>query len=96
MIRIDKPDFTITSTLPSQGKSTAKGLDFVDTLKETIDSTNKLAKESEKAALDLSSGKSANIHEAMIAMQKADISLRLLVKMTNEIISGYKELNQLR
>jgi flagellar hook-basal body complex protein FliE len=96
MMRIDKPDFTITGTLTPQGKSSAKGLDFVDTLKETIDATNKMAKESEKTALDLSSGKSANIHEAMIAMQKADISLRLLVKMTNEIISGYKELNQLR
>ena len=95
-MRIDKPGFTLTSPLTSQGKTTAKGLDFVDTLKEAIDSTNKLAKESEKAALDLSSGKSANIHEAMIAMQKADISLRLLVKMTNEIISGYKELNSLR
>jgi flagellar hook-basal body complex protein FliE len=96
MMRIDKPSFTITDTLESQGKSKAKGLDFVDTLKEVIDSTNTLTKESEKAALDLSSGKSANIHEAMIAMQKADISLRLLVKMTNEIISGYKELNTLR
>jgi flagellar hook-basal body complex protein FliE len=32
----------------------------------------------------------------MIAMQKADITLRLLVKMTNSIISGYKELNTLR
>jgi flagellar hook-basal body complex protein FliE len=96
MMRIDKPSFTITDTLPSQGKSKAKGLDFVDTLKEVIDSTNKLTKESEKTAMDLSSGKSTNIHEAMIAMQKADISLRLLVKMTNEIISGYKELSTLR
>jgi flagellar hook-basal body complex protein FliE len=32
----------------------------------------------------------------MIAMQKADISLRLLVKMTNKIIEGYNELNRLR
>jgi flagellar hook-basal body complex protein FliE len=95
-MRIDNPGFTITSTLVSQGKTQAKGLDFVDTLKETIDSANKLAKESEKAALDLSSGKSANIHETMIAMQKADISLRLLVKMTNKIIEGYNELNRLR
>jgi flagellar hook-basal body complex protein FliE len=96
MMRIENPSFTITSPLTSQGKTSAKGLDFVNTLKEVIDSTNTLTKESEKAALDLSSGKSANIHEAMIAMQKADISLRLLVKMTNEIISGYKELNTLR
>ena len=95
-MRIEKPSFTIADTLPSQEKPKAKGLSFVDTLKETINATNKLVADSEKTALDLSSGKSTNIHEAMIAMQKADISLRLLVKMTNEIISGYKEINTLR
>jgi len=95
-MRIEKPGFTITGPFSSQDKSKAQGLDFVDTLKEAIASTNKLAKDSEQAALDLSSGKSPNIHEAMIAMQKADISLRLLVKMTNKIIEGYNELNRLR
>ena len=46
--------------------------------------------------MDLSSGRSANIHEAMIAMQKADITLRLLVNMTNKLIDGYNNLNNLR
>ncbi len=95
-MRIDQPGFTITGPFSAQDKPKAKGLDFVDTLKEAISSTNKLAKDSEQASLDLSSGKSPNIHEAMIAMQKADISLRLLVKMTNKIIEGYNELNRLR
>lgn len=95
-MRIDQPGFTITGPFSSQEKPKAKGLDFVDTLKEAIGSTNKLVKDSEQASLDLSSGKSPNIHEAMIAMQKADISLRLLVKMTNKIIEGYNELNRLR
>ncbi len=95
-MRINQPGFTITGPLTSQDKPKAKGPDFVDTLKDAINSTNKLAKDSEQAAIDLSSGKSPNIHEAMIAMQKADISLRLLVKMTNKIIEGYKELNALR
>jgi flagellar hook-basal body complex protein FliE len=94
-MRIQKPDFTITGPLTSKEKPKGKGLDFVDTLKEAIDSTNTLVKKSEQAALDLSSGKSPNVHEAMIAMQKADITLRLLVKMTSKIIEGYNTLNRL-
>lgn len=95
-MRIDKPDFTLTGPLsPAREKDKARGLDFVDTLKEAIDSTNTMVKESEQAVSDLSSGRSPNIHEAMIAMQKADITLRLMVNMTNKLIEGFNELKRL-
>jgi flagellar hook-basal body complex protein FliE len=94
-MRIDKPGFTITGPFSSNEKPKGKGLDFVETLKEAINQTNTLVKQSEQAALDLSSGKSPNVHEAMIAMQKADISLRLLVKMTSKIVEGYNMLSRL-
>ena len=94
-MRIDQSDFIITGSLTSSEKPKAKGLDFMDTLTDAINSANNLVKESEKAATDLSSGKSPNIHEAMIAMQKADISLQLLVKITNQLIGGYNTLSRL-
>lgn len=95
-MRIDDLGFTLTGPFSSKGQEKGKGLDFVDSLKEALNETNEAAKASEQAALDLSMGTSANIHEAMIAMQKADITLRMLVTMTNKIIDGYKELNTLR
>jgi flagellar hook-basal body complex protein FliE len=97
-MRIDEKNlgFTITGPFSSKEQPTGKGLDFVDTLKEALSSTNNMVQESEKLGLDLSSGKSANIHEAMIAMQKADIALRLLVNMTNKLVEGYNNLNNLR
>ncbi len=49
-----------------------------------------------KASLDLASGKTINIHEAMIKMQKADIALRLLISSANKLIEGYNELTRLR
>ena len=69
---------------------------FVDTLTDAVRVTNERVMESEKAAVELAEGRSANIHEAMIAMQKADISVRLLISMTNKLIDGYKQLSQLR
>ena len=95
-MRIDKPDFNLTGPLsPSGVKDKARDLDFVDTLKEAIDSANMVVRESERAASDLSSGKAPTIHEAMIAMQKADITLRLMVNMTNKLIEGFNELKRL-
>lgn len=96
-MRIDKPAFTLTSTLnPAEGKDRARGTGFVDTLREAVDSVNRQAVEADKAAADLSSGTAPNIHEAMIAMQKASISMQLMVNMTNKLIEGYNELTRLR
>jgi flagellar hook-basal body complex protein FliE len=95
-MRIDTLDFSLTGPFSSKEPHKGKGLDFVETLKEAIKQTDSMVKESDKAALELSMGKTANIHEAMIAMQKSDITLRLLVAMTNKLIEGYNELNRLR
>jgi len=72
------------------------GESFIDTLKNIIDETNSTIKKADQAALDLASGKSSNIHEAMLNLQKADISMRLLVASTNKLIEGYNELMRLR
>jgi flagellar hook-basal body complex protein FliE len=95
-MRVDNLGFTLLGPFSSKDQGTGSGLDFVDTLKKAIAEADTSVKASEQAALDLSSGRSANIHEAMIAMQKADITLRLLVNMTSKLIDGYKELNTLR
>jgi flagellar hook-basal body complex protein FliE len=95
-MRIDDLGFSITGPFSSKESQKGKGLDFVETLKDAIKQTDSMVKESDKAALELSMGKTANIHEAMIAMQKSDITLRLLVAMTNKLIEGYNELNRLR
>jgi flagellar hook-basal body complex protein FliE len=84
--------------IDSAGNNQAKtpSTSFVDTLKDAVRVTNEQVMESEKAAVELAEGRSGNIHEAMIAMQKADISVRLLISVTNKLIDGYKQLSQLR
>lgn len=96
-MRIDPSDFTRLGTTPGE-KNVGRGssTDFVDTLKEALATTNEKLKESDRAAVDLVQGKSANIHETMITMQKADITLRLLISATNKLVDGYKQLMQLR
>jgi flagellar hook-basal body complex protein FliE len=90
----DFPRLSIEQGTSGQTKDPSKS--FSDTLKAAIDGVNDQAKEADKMALSLAKGENGNIHEAMIAMQKADINLRLLVTATNKVIEGYNQLIQLR
>lgn len=96
-MRIDPSDFPRLSMDPqarTQEKSPTES--FLDTLKEAIRSTNDQAGQAERMGVELARGESGNIHEAMIAMQKASISTQLLVAVTNKLIDGYNQLTQLR
>ncbi|MCK9263332.1 MAG: flagellar hook-basal body complex protein FliE [Desulfomonilia bacterium] len=96
-MRIDPSDFPRLSIDPqarAQGASPAES--FLETLKQAISSTNHQIKESERMGIELAQGKSGNIHETMIAMQKASVSAQLLVAVTNKLIEGYNNLTQLR
>lgn len=64
---------------------------FADTLKNYITKVDNLHKEADEAILDLAAGKSKNIHETMLAIQKADISFRLMMQVRNKIIEAYQE-----
>ncbi len=66
--------------------------EFKDMLKKSIDSVSADANKAGKLADGLISGKHANIHETMIAMEKANISFRLMTKTQGKIISAYQEL----
>ncbi len=44
----------------------------------------------------LQSGESKNIHEVMISMEKADISMRLTVQMRNKVLEAYQEIMRMQ
>ena len=65
---------------------------FSDMLKNVIADTNKEQIEADRAVEELNTGKAKNIHEVMISMEKADISMRILVQMRNKIVEAYQEI----
>jgi flagellar hook-basal body complex protein FliE len=79
-----------SSTASQSGNSS-----FVDTLSDFIDSVDAKAKAADQANSDILSGKSDNIHQAMISMQEASISFDLLVQVRNKLVDAYKELSKM-
>jgi flagellar hook-basal body complex protein FliE len=71
------------------------GDSFASTLTGFIDSVDDKTKAAEQANTDIMTGKSDNIHQAMISMQEASISFDLLVQVRNKLVDSYKELSRI-
>jgi flagellar hook-basal body complex protein FliE len=41
---------------------------------------------------DVTTGKSKNLHEMMVALNKADLSLRMLTSVRNKAVEAYQEI----
>ena len=73
------------------GAEGGEGVSFADTLSESLDKVNDLQKEADVAIEDFATGKTRNIHETMIAVNKADIAFRLTMQVRNKIVEAYQE-----
>lgn len=71
-----------------QQKETAE---FGEVIKGAIQKVDQLEKEADQSVLDLLQGK-ASIHETMIALQKADMSMQLLLNIRNKVIESYRDI----
>jgi flagellar hook-basal body complex protein FliE len=74
---------------------TAKS-DFGNILKDTIVQTATAEQQSEQAIEGLASGQAKNLHEVMISVEKADISLKMLVQFRNKALQAYEEIMRLQ
>lgn len=73
-----------------------QGQSFADTLNQAIQNTNELQKISNKKIEDLATGKTDNVADVMIASEKADIALRLMVQVRNKIVDAYQEIMKMQ
>ncbi|GBG00702.1 flagellar hook-basal body complex protein FliE [Azospira sp. I13] len=70
----------------------AGGADFAQVLKNSIDQVNAAQQQAQSMAQDFSAGDSnANLHEVMIALQKANVSFQEMVQVRNKLVSAYQD-----
>ena len=63
---------------------------FGEMLGKAIETVNQHHLEADQAAVDLATGRSSDVHHAMITMEKADVSFRMLMQVRNKIVSAYE------
>jgi flagellar hook-basal body complex protein FliE len=93
---------TLTNILPQTAKpsdssSTEQATtSFSDTLKTMLDQVNDMQVKGDQATRNLQSGDAKHLHEVMIAVEEADISLRMFVQMRNKALTAYEEIMRMQ
>lgn len=64
---------------------------FGKMIKGAINRVNRFDREADKSIVDLLQAKTG-VHETMIALQKADVSMRLLLTVRNKVLEAYREI----
>ncbi len=64
---------------------------FSEILKNTIEEANELKVEADKLTNDYLTGRTDNLHEVMIASQKAEISILFVTEVRNRLMDAYQE-----
>jgi flagellar hook-basal body complex protein FliE len=85
---------SLATNLASKTGKAAPG--FTEMLAKTINETNEKQIAADQAIEKLSTGEEKNIHNVMITMEKADISLRLFVQMRNKVVEAYEQIMRMQ
>ncbi len=67
------------------------GGSFGDALSGAMGKVSELRNEADQAVHELATGENKDIHQTMIAMEKANVSLRLMMQVRNKIVTAYQE-----
>ena len=81
----------LSSPAPGSSGTEAGGAEFAETLAKSLEKVNHLQKEADQAITEFVSGETGNIHETMIAVNKADLAFRLTMQVRNKIVEAYNE-----
>jgi flagellar hook-basal body complex protein FliE len=88
------PEFQKNSQGARQG-STGEA-SFGDMLKQSMNEVHRLQTEANQAITDLSTGQAQNLHSTLVALEKADISFRLMMQVRNKILEAYREVMRMQ
>lgn len=69
--------------------------DFQKILNDSIGEVDRLTKEADQSMQEMALGK-VDIHEAMIAIEKANIAFRLMLQVRNKMIGVYEEIMRMQ
>lgn len=77
---------------PAETQAPAAGADFASVLKNSIDQVNQTQHQAETLAANFAAGDSnANLHDVMIALQKANVSFQEMVQVRNKLVTAYHD-----
>ena len=69
---------------------------FVDTLRTAMDDLESVQAGAEHKVSELVEGNGSDVHSAMIAVEKAELSFQLMMQVRNKIVQAYQEISRMQ
>lgn len=85
-----------TADLLGKSNSSTQGAagGFADALKKSLNDVNEMQVDGEKAMSDLATGQVKDLHQAALAIDKAEISMKFMLEVRNKALNAYKEISK--
>ena len=90
------PKLQVPEIRTPQNHGSEKGTGFGEILKDAISTVNELQKQSDQEIQKLMTGESQDLHNTVIAMQKADLSFQMMMQVRNKIVQAYQEIMRMQ
>jgi flagellar hook-basal body complex protein FliE len=74
----------------------ASGGGFADTLRGAMKEMGELSAQAETKVAGVLTGTGTDVHSALIAVEKADLSFQLMMQVRNKIVSAYQEISRMQ
>lgn len=79
-----------------QGPEGQEGPQFSDILKQALQEVSAAQETSVQEARNLISGNSTDMHTAILAVQKADVSFQMMMAVRSKLVSAYQEVMRMQ
>ena len=80
----------------SASPGAAEGPQFADILKQALQEVNDAESTSEQEARNLISGNSTDMHTAILAVQKADVSFQMMMAVRGKLVDAYNQVMRMQ
>lgn len=81
---------------PGNSDASEGGGSFVSALKDSMDKVNTYQVQADQAIKELAAGRTKNIHETMLTIERADTSLKLMMQVRNKVLDAYREIMRMQ
>ncbi len=81
---------------PLNKQSISKGNGFGKILEDSIEKVNKLQQEADNSVKKIVEGKGDDIVGTVLALEKADQSLKLMTEVRNKVIAAYNQVMRMQ
>jgi flagellar hook-basal body complex protein FliE len=87
----------LTPSNPAAQPTAAKsGEGFQRAINDLLDSANANQQQADTALEQLVTGESDNMHDVVLSVAKADLSLRLVLEIRNRLVEAYQEIMRMQ